>query len=85
MAQHLLPCLKPVKKYRIECSLLVDFETFLVKLESVDANEVEMETRKPFKFPFPNHCSCEAYVTEDAVVEALHTKSTLMMKQVKWR
>lgn len=77
MTQDLLSCLESVKKNGIESSLLVDFETFLVKLEPVDADEHKMETRKPFKFEFANHCPFEAYVKEDAVVEALYTKSTL--------
>ena len=50
MTQDLLSCLESVKKNGIKSSLLVDFETFLVKLEPVDVDEHKMETRKPFKF-----------------------------------
>ena len=74
---HLLSCLQPVKKNEIISSLVMDFETFLIKLEPLDVDKHKMETRMPFRLEFANHGPLEADVKEEAVLEALHTKSAL--------
>ena len=63
--------------HEIRISLLMDFETFLIKLEPLDVDKHKMETRIPFRFEFANHGPLEAYVKEEAVLEALYTKSAL--------
>ena len=70
MTQDLLSCLQPVKKNEIISSLLMDFETFLIKLEPLDVDKHKMETRMPFRLEFANHGPLEADVKEEAVLEA---------------
>ena len=77
MTQDLLSCLESVKKNGIKSSLLMDFETFLIKLKPLDVDKHKMETRIPFRFEFANHGPLEAYVKEKAVLEALYTKRAL--------
>ena len=57
--------------------LLMDFETFLIKLEPLDVDKHKMETRIQFRFEFANHGPLEPCVKEEAVLEALYTKSAL--------
>ena len=50
MTQDLLSCLESVKKNEIRSSLLMDFETFLIKLQPLDVDKHKMETRIQFRF-----------------------------------
>lgn len=77
MTQDLLSCLDPVKGNGIESSLLVDFETSLIKMEPGVEDVHKMETRTLLMFEFANHPPFEAYIKEETVVETLYTNSAL--------